>query len=296
MRKKKVLVTGGSGFIGSYVVDELVNRGYAVISADRSMNWQNENAEYFELDVTNQVRVDRFFKEIEPEVTIHLAGILGTSETWSHVHETIDSNIHGAINVFDACAKYKSDIITVDVGSRWLSPYTISKGTAAEFALGYGNKHDINVGLLRIFNVYGPRQSSKIIKIIPKFIEMSLKDTTLEVWGNQNADLIHAKDVARAFADAVKNISKINQHPGILIGSGEQHTVLEVAEMVSSKIGSGTVKQMNPRCGEEKAESGYMEDTSAKDLLDWEPEITLEDGLKETIEWYTEQFQKTKNV
>jgi len=69
-----------------------------------------------------------------------------------------------------------------------------------------------------------------------------------------------------------------------------------VAEMIQKKIGTGTIKQMNPRCGEEKAESGYMSNTKAKDILGWEPEIGLEEGLVETIEFYTEQFSKTKNI
>jgi len=296
MIKKKILVTGGSGFIGSHVIDELVNRGHQVISADRSMNWQNDKAEYFELDITNKVRVDRLIKKLQPNLVIHLAGILGTSETWNHIHETIDSNIHGAINIYDACAKYNCDIVTVDVGSRWLSPYTITKTTGAEFAKGYGNKYDINVGILRIFNVYGPRQSTKIIKIVPKFIEMALKDSELQVWGNKNADLIHVKDVAKAFANAVEKIEKINGIEDIFIGSGEQFTVYDVAEMIGEKIGSGIIKQMNPRCGEEKAESGYMSNTKAKDILNWEPEINLEDGLNETIEWYKNKFMDTKNI
>lgn len=292
---KRILVTGGSGFIGSYVVDELVKRGHKVTSADRSLNWKNDGAEYFELDVTNKLRVDRLVEEINPDLVIHLAGILGTSETWDHIHETIDSNIHGAINVYDACAKYKADILTVDVGSRWLSPYTMTKRAGAEFAQAYGNKYGMNVGILRIFNVYGPRQSGKIIKIVPKFIEMSLKNATLEVWGNQNADLIHAKDVACAFADAAENIEKINQVEDIMIGSGEEFTVFEVAEMIQDQIGTGNIKQMNPRCGEEKADSGHMENHNAKNLLGWEPTIGLIQGLSETVEWYKKAFYETKS-
>ncbi len=291
-----ILVTGGAGFIGSHVVDELVNQGHTVYAADRNLEWaKNSKAIYHPLDILNYTRVDQLFETIRPDVTIHLAGILGTSETWNHVQECVDSNITGAINVYEACAKYKSDILTVDVGSRWLAPYTISKRTGAEFAFAYGNKYGIKAGALRIFNVYGPRQGTKIIKIIPKFIENALKGVNLEVWGNKNADLVHVKDVARAFASAVNNLEKIDQNDNVFIGSGEIMTVGEVADLIVKKIGKGTVVHMKPRVGEEKAEAGFMNNNVAFELLGWKPEINLEDGLNECIEWYKKIFGYIKN-
>lgn len=286
----KILVTGGAGFIGSYVVEELVKRGHEVIGADRSLTWKMPGATYYELDVTNQIRTSQLISELKPTLVIHLAGILGTSETWNHVRETVDSNIIGAINVFDAAASVKADILTVDVGSRWLVPYTISKRCAAEFAFAYGNRYKVKAGALRIFNVYGPRQGTKIIKIVPKFIENSLKNTDLEVWGNKNADLVHAKDVAVAFANAAENMSAIDQIDGVLIGSGEQMSVFDVAKTISNKIGRGNVVQMAPRIGEEKVDAGFMENTTAIDLLNWTPTIGLDEGLNETIEYYTKYF------
>lgn len=286
----KILVTGGAGFIGSYVIEELVKRKYEVFGADRSLLWKMPGATYHELDVTNQIRTDQLIEGIKPNLIIHLAGILGTSETWSHVRETTDSNILGAINVFEAAGKNKIDILTVDVGSRWLVPYTISKRCAAEFAFAYGNKYKVKAGVLRIFNVYGPRQGTKIIKIIPKFIEQALKNVNLEVWGDKNADLIYAKDVAVAFANAVENIDKIDQVQDLLIGSGDQISVLGVAKTIVSKIGTGKVVQMSHRIGEEKTNAGFMESKLAAELLNWQPSIKLNAGLEETILYYRKYF------
>lgn len=289
--KKRVLVTGGAGFIGSHVVEELVARGHEVISADRNMEWKVSDAvRYVPIDITNYVRVQRLFEEVRPDITIHLAGILGTSETWNHVHECVDSNIHGAINVYEGCASVRSEILTVDVGSRWLAPYTITKRTGAEFAFAYGNKYHLKAAALRIFNVYGPRQSTKIIKIIPKFIENALKNVNLEVWGNKNADLVHVRDVAKAFANAVERMDKIDQVDGVFVGSGEVVTVSQVAEEIVKRIGGGTVVQMSPRVGEEAADAGYMSNDSSAKLLDWAPTISFEQGIDEVIEWYRREF------
>lgn len=291
----KILVTGGAGFIGSHVVEELVDRGHEVTSIDRNMEWKvSDKVRYIPLDITNYTRVQKLFEELRPELTIHLAGILGTSETWNHIHECIDSNIHGAINVYDGCALVGSDILTVDVGSRWLAPYTITKRTGAEFAFAYGNKYKMRAAALRIFNVYGPRQSTKIIKIVPKFIENALKNIDLEVWGNKNADLVHVRDVAKAFANAAERMDRINQVDGVFVGSGEVMTVAQVAEEIVKRIGGGTVVHKDPRIGEETADAGYMSNDSALRLLDWKPEISFDNGINEVIEWYRNVFGYTK--
>lgn len=291
----KILVTGGAGFIGSHVVEELVARGHEVISADRNMEWRVSDAvRYIPIDITNYTRVQQMFENVRPELTIHLAGILGTSETWNHIHECIDSNIHGAVNVYDGCASVGSDVLTVDVGSRWLAPYTITKRTGAELAFAYGNKYNLKAAALRIFNVYGPRQSTKIIKIVPKFIENALKNVNLEVWGNKNADLVHVRDVAKAFANAAERMDKINQVDGVFVGSGEVMTVAQVAEEIVKRIGSGTVVHKAPRVGEENADAGYMSNDSSERLLNWKPTISFEQGIDEVITWYTDVLGYTK--
>lgn len=282
----KILVTGGSGFIGSHVVDELIERGHEVISVDRSMNWKNEKARYFELDVTNKVRTENLIKEIGPELVIHLAGLLGTTELWQNIHEAIDVNLHGCVNVYQACANIGCNILSVDVGSRWSSIYTITKRCGTELLFAFGNKYKIKTAALRIFNVFGPHQSNKIIKIVPRFIERSLQDSEIQVWGNKSADLVYVTDVAKAFGLAAENMDKVDQVDGVFIGSGENRTVLEVAQIISSKIGKGKIVQMEPRIGEEKVEAGFMYDDTAYRLLGWKPEFKFEDKIDEVIEWY----------
>lgn len=282
----KILVTGSTGFIGSHVVDELVSRGHEVIGIDREMKWKNPNAKYFEIDVTNGVRVDTLVSEIKPNLIIHLAGLLGTTELWQNVHEAVDVNLHGAVNIYQACADHKCDLLTVDVGSRWSSIYTVTKRCGTELAFAFGNKYKFKVGALRIFNVFGEKQGTKIIKIVPKFIERALQDGELSVWGNKNADLIYVTDVAKAFALAAENLDKIDQVDGVFIGSGEQKTVYQVAEIISKKIGKGKIVQMDPRAGEEKVDAGFMYDDTANRLLGWKPEYKFEDKIDQVIEWY----------
>ena len=284
--RSKILVTGGSGFIGSYLVDRLIIEGYDVIVLDIKKDFINNKATYYLADITNQSLINEIFEKNRPEFCIHLAGILGTSETWDYPNETVRVNIQGANNIYEACGKNKCHIITVDVGSRWLSPYTISKTCSAEFALGYANKYNIKCGLLRIFNVYGPRQSTKIIKIAPMFIYKSLQNEVLEVWGDKKLDLIYVSDVADAFCKSIKNIDKIDRRRDIYIGSGKQLLTSKFGELIINKIGKGSINIIKPRLGEENIDPGFMNNNISQELLEWEPKINLEDGVNLTIDYY----------
>ena len=284
--KVRILVTGGCGFIGSYLVDTLVLEGYEVSVLDIKHNFINKDATYYLANINNADLINEIFEKTKPDFCIHLAGILGTSETWDYPNETVRVNIQGANNIYEACGRNKCNIITVDVGSRWLSPYTISKTCSAEFALGYANKYNVKCGLLRIFNVYGPRQSTKIIKIAPTFIYKSLQDEILEVWGNKNLDLIYVSDVADAFCKSIKNIDKIDKRRDIYIGSGKQLLTSEFAEIIIKNVGKGSISIVKPRLGEENIDSGFMNNNTSQQLLEWEPKIKLEDGVNLTIDYY----------
>jgi len=284
----KVLVTGGCGFIGSYVVDNLVSQGYQTYVIDIESKFLNDGANYYNIDINHLEDIQKWFEVNKPTHCIHLAGILGTTETWDYPQATVNTNINGANNIYDACGKNNCNIITVDVGSRWLSPYTITKTCSAEFALAHANKYKVKCGLLRIFNVYGPRQSTKIIKICPMFIYNALNNSNLEVWGNKNVDLIYVDDVAKAFVSAVKNIDSIHARRDVYIGSGKQLLTLEFANKIVEHIKKGNIVQTKERLGEESIDSGCMNNNVASELLNWEPIINLDIGLNNTIDYYKE--------
>jgi UDP-glucose 4-epimerase len=284
----KILITGGCGFIGSHLIDKLILEGFNVSILNINKKFVNKLATYYIADINNINSIETVFDEVKPDFCIHLAGILGTTETWNYPNDTVLTNIIGSNNIYELCGKYKCNIITVDVGSKWLSPYTISKTCSADFALAFANKYKIKCGLLRIFNVYGPRQSTKIIKVAPMFIYKSLKNESLDVWGNKQLDLIYVTDVADAFYKAVIHIDKINKRRDIFIGSGKQLLTSEFAELVIKNIDKGFINITDNRLGEENIDSGYMNNNYSKELLEWEPKINLEDGIKYTIDYYVE--------
>lgn len=289
LKLKTVLVTGACGFIGGHIVDVLLENEYKVTGIDLPKEpplWYSPKAEYYSGDITDLASVSYAFRLSEPDFVIHCAGIVGTTETWDYVEKTIDVNIKGSVNIYKFCAKHKSTVLIPDAGNRWFSPYTITRQCASEFALAYGNKYNFNVINLILCNVYGPRQDTKIVKIIPKFIEKSLNDENIVVFGEHQVDLIHVRDVARAFLSSMDNVKDLNQVPNILIGTGQTLTTHQVALLIKNKIGKGNIIKKPTRVGEEKTLPVYMKENILSQYTNWQPQISLEEGLNDTIEWY----------
>jgi len=120
------------------------------------------------------------------------------------------------------------------------------------------------------------------------YIYNALTDRNLEVWGNKNLDLIYVNDVADAFVKSIKNIDLINKRRDIYIGSGKQLLTSEFANKIIEKIQKGNILYCKERLGEESIESGFMNNNLAFELLNWKPEITLDIGINNTIEYYKE--------
>jgi len=295
LKNKTVLVTGACGFIGGHIVDVLLENEYNVVGIDLPEEpplWYSPEAVYYSCDITDSVGVSYAFRLAEPDFVIHCAGIVGTTETWNYVNKTIDVNIKGSVNLYNYCGRYNSTLLIPDAGNRWFSPYTITRQCASEFALAFGNKYHFNVINLILCNVYGPRQDTKIVKIIPKFIEKSLNDEEITVFGDHQVDLIHVRDVARAFLSAMNNANDLNQVPNILIGTGQTLTTHQVALLIKNKIGKGKITKEPTRVGEEKTIPVYMKENILSQYTNWEPQISLEEGLNDTIEWYRQNTQQ----
>lgn len=282
----RIVVTGGSGFLGSFVVERLLDRGHTVSVIDvRKPDW-TPAAEWIEQD-TAEAGISQVIADVRPEAVFHLAGLLGTSETFDHPQQTVRTNVIGTVNVLEACRSLPaSRYIGVQTGTPWLSPYAISKRAATEFAQAYHRAFGMPVTILKIFNAFGPRQdgTGPVNKIVPRFAVNALRGEALPIFGdgNQVIDLIHADECAECFVLALERA------PGrgevIEVGSGIPITVREVAERVMDIVGEGEVEYLPGRIGE-GPEYPVADLTLAKELLGILPSAGLE-RLPETVEWY----------
>jgi UDP-glucose 4-epimerase len=290
----QVLVTGGSGFIGGHVVDRLLELGHTPVIFDRHIRKPPPGCELILGDVRDPVAVTEAVAHAEG--VIHLAAVLGTQETISNPRPAAETNVLGALNVFEAVAQYGLPAAYAAVGNHWMNNgYSISKTCAERFALMYNEERQTRIAVVRALNAYGPRQSvaapygySKVRKIMPAFICRALSGVPLEVYGDgkQIMDLIHVRDVARVFVRAME----CGPHPMGHVyqaGSGRVTSVLDIANAVVDEVGEGTVEHLPMRPGEPEHSVVVGDPETLSSLFGERPSfIALDDGIRETVAWF----------
>jgi nucleoside-diphosphate-sugar epimerase len=293
---KNILVTGGAGFIGTHVVNALSIYGYNPIVFDRRRRLLN--LEQILGDVRDSTAVSEAVSISDG--VIHLAGVLGTSETINEPMPSVETNINGGINIFQACKHYNKPCAYISVGNYWMNnSYSITKDTVERFAWMFNREFGTRISVIRALNAYGPGQkASPVRKIIPNFILPALRDEELIVYGDgsQIMDMIFVKDLADILVRAlVVEHGNFIYNPGIDIaapkfeaGTGIRTTVLEIAQMVIGIVGKGRIKNVPMRAGEPEHSVVVGNPETLRPLYqDNIPILTsLRDGLQQTIPFY----------
>lgn len=305
MKGKKVLVTGGAGFIGSNIVHYLSSSNEVVVLDDFSTG-KKENLEGFDGTIMNGDI--RHLKNIPKDLdyALHLAAFVSVPGSVLDPDKNASINMLGTQNlltvakdsglekvVFASSAAVYGDVpedqlpVTEDMDLRPASPYAGSKMTAEDTCMMYNDMFDLRVTALRPFNVYGPRQDprSEYAAVIPAFIEKVMNDEPPVIYGDgeQTRDFVFVEDVARAFERAAE--TKESDGKRINVASGKAISMNELARTIIELAGKdlGPVHE-DPRPGDIKHSVASVEE--AKRILDWEARTPLTDGLKATIDWF----------
>lgn len=300
MEFKKVLVTGGSGFIGTYVVEKLIEYGITPVIFDHAKHINiNPKAEIFIGDIKNATDVSEAVAITDG--VIHLAGVLGTSETIENPTPSAETNIFGGLNVFKACRFYDKRCTYISVGNYWMNnSYSITKDSVERFAWMFNRELGTKIAVVRALNAYGPRQKSEPVrKIMPNLVIPAIKGDDIIIYGDgsQIMDMIFVDDVADVLVRALitdhnqyiyNPLEGENKAPKFDIGTGRKTTVQEIAEMVVSKVGSGKIVNVPMRKGEPEGSIVLGDPETLRPLYDGKlPKLMdLETGIDITIEWY----------
>lgn len=290
----KLIVTGGAGFIGSHLVDRLVSDGHQVLIIDNLMlgkkEFINHKAEFKKIDIRNEKKLEKVFKGAE--AVFHLAADPRLPISIEDPITTHEINVTGTLNVLNAarkagvkkvifsssCAVYGDQPLPIVETAipKPLSPYGLHKLMGEEYCRLFHLLYNLETVCLRYFNVFGPRKlaGGSYPMVIPIFLDQKKKGQKLTIVGSgeDTRDYIHVKDVVAANISAWK--SGLVDGQAINIGSGKQTSVNKIAELIG-----GEKINLPARIGE----MNYIEadNTKARDLLDWEPTIKLEDGIAE---------------
>ena len=293
---QRILVTGGAGFIGSFLVRELVSQGFEVRVLDNLSTGSLSNLkevldsiEFIKGDIRDEITVEKAVRGVE--AVVHLAALIDVAESVEKPDLYFDVNAKGTFNLAKAsknvsvfifassCAVYGEPVktpITEDHPLNPKSPYAATKIAGEAFVSSYyGYRHII----FRFFNVYGPRQSKAYAGVISEFIKRISRNEPPVIFGDgeQIRDFVHVRDVARAVILALKNDGS-----GVYnIGSGISVTINELAN-VMFKIMDRKLKPVHtaPRPGDIRHSHASIERAKR---IGYAPTIGLEDGIKELI-------------
>ncbi len=299
---QKVIVTGGAGFIGSHLVDRLLNDGKKVIVIDnfdtglRSNLTKHPNLKVVKADILGNI--GRYFKGVN--VVFHLAALTRPQWTIKHPVESNHVNVEGTLKVLMHCRDFKiKRVVFVSSSSLYglqreiptsedcdaypISPYALQKKIGEEYCQFFARMYDMKINCIRPFNVYGPRQSpyGGYAAAVPKFIDTLNKNKTPKITGNgkQSRDYIFVEDVVELMILA----SKLKVYgESFNAGSGKNISINKLYEIIAKLMGK-KIKAIHvdpviePRLT-------LADISKARRLLSWEPKVSLEEGLKRTIE------------
>ncbi len=267
----KIGVTGGNGFIGGYIVEELNTRGHEALILDH----RARHGDVLLGDVRDATVVQELAAHVDG--IIHMAAVLGTAETIDNPAPAAETNIIGTLNVFEAAARYDLPVVFAAVGNSNIGrgTYCVTKTTGEQFVSMYREDRGLRVTAVRPMNAYGPRQSapapygsSKVRKIVPSFVCAALSGNPMQLYGGgtQVSDSVYVTDVAHVFVQALEKAAQgiIPDHP-VDVGNAIPTTVMAVAQEVQRNVPGAEIAAVPMRPGEPSG--GPVDTEEALDAL-----------------------------
>src|SRR3989338_6180394 len=294
---EKVLVTGGAGFIGSNLVDALVEEGLDVSIIDNLETGQrgniNQKANFFQVDIRKYEEIAPIFENID--CVLHLAALQRIQPAIRDMLPAHQTNATGTLNVLTAAqragvkrliysgsssvyGKQSSLPFKEDMKPDPLNPYAVQKLVGEMYCRNFSELYRLPTVILRYFNVYGPREIlegayATVIGIFRQQLKQGLPMTIVADGGEKTRDFTHVRDVVRANILAMGS-DKVGKAEIINIGTGKNYSIKELAEMFR-----GPIEVIPPRPGE--TVTTLADNKKAKELLGWEPTVDLPSGVEE---------------
>ncbi len=317
--KKKILITGADGFIGSHLTEELIQQGYDVRAfvyynsfnswgwLDRSTSEIKRNLDVFAGDIRDPHGVKEAMKGCSH--VLNLAALIAIPYSYHSPDTYVDTNIKGTLNVVQAARELgiekvvhtstsevygTAQYVPIDEHHplQGQSPYSATKIAADQMALSFYRSFDTPVSIIRPFNTYGPRQSARAV--IPTIIgQLAAGNTTIKLGAiSPTRDFNYVKDTVNGFISVMNSEKSIGEV--INIGSNYEVSIGETAEMIADIMNVDLIIETDEqrlRPDKSEVERLWAANQKAKDLLGWMPSYEGKEGfrrgLEETIEWFT---------
>ena len=315
--RKRVLVTGGAGFIGSHLCERLLNEGHEVISLDNYFTGNKENIihlmdnPYFEMvrhDITQPyfIEVEEIYNMACPASPIHYQ---------YNPIKTVKTSVMGAIHMLGLAKRIKAKVLQASTSEVYGDPevhpqkedywghvnpigkrscYDEGKRAAETLFMDYYHQNKVRIKIMRIFNTYGPRMHPNDGRVVSNFIVQALRNENITLFGDgsQTRSFQYIDDLIEG---AVRLMGTNDEFIGpVNIGNPGEFTIRELAEKIIELTGTGSKINFEPLPDDDPLKR-KPDISLAKEKLGWEPTVKLENGLKQTIEYFDNLLKNTKN-
>jgi len=311
---KRILVTGGAGFLGSHLCERLLEEGHDVLCVDNFFSGNKENVRhllanpYFEL-IRHDIIHPLF---VEVDEIYHLACPASPIHYQFNAIKTVKTNVLGTINMLGLAKRVKAKILLASSSEIYGNPevhpqpedywghvnpiglrscYDEGKRVAETLMMDYHRQNKVETKIARIFNSYGPRMALNDGRVISNFIIQSLKGEPLTVYGQgkQTRSFCYVDDII----EGLIQLMNTNSYPYPLnLGNPEEITIIELAKMIIDLTQSSSSLQFQPLPPDDP-QRRCPDITKAKKILNWEPRTELDSGLKATIQYFQEILSKS---
>lgn len=308
--RKRILVTGGSGFLGSHLCERLINQGHDVLCIDNFFTGSKDNVR----DLLGNPRFELLRHDVTFPLYVEVDEIYNLACPASPVHyqfdpvQTTKTSVHGAINMLGLAKRVKARIFQASTSEVYGDPqvhpqtedywghvnpigfrscYDEGKRCAETLFFDYRRQHNLGIKVARIFNTYGPRMHPNDGRVVSNFIVQALKGDPITIFGDgeQSRSFCYVDDLIEAF---VRFMATDDEETGPLnLGNPGEFTIRELAEEIIELTGSKS-RLINEPLPSDDPRQRQPDITQARKLLDWEPKISLREGLKPTIRYFDE--------
>lgn len=322
---KKVLVTGGAGFIGSHLVDSLLRDNYKVYVIDNfddyydksikekniSEHQSNTQYSFFNVDITNKRELTSIFNEIKPDTVVHLAANAGVRPSLEDPSKYVLTNVVGTNNLLMVSVENKvskfvfgssssvyglNDKVPFSESDPTLnvaSPYGATKISGEALCKSFSNCFQLPIVALRFFTVYGPRQRPDLA--IHKFAKKILAGESIDVYGDGSTsrDYTFVTDIVSGIRKAM-NLENI-QYEVLNLGNDRPTKLIDLIQSIEESLGKKAMINWLPEQTGDVPRT-WADLQKSKQILNYEPLITIDEGLKIFAEWVREEYEGQKKV
>ena len=309
-----IVITGGSGFVGSYLCEKLINDGHKIIVIDNLLTGSrenindlldNENFSFIEHDVQDHIEI-----EDKVDYVLHFASAASPKAYTEHPVNTLKAGSVGTINTLGLAKKHSAEYLLASTsevyGDPLISPqneeywgnvnpngersmYDEAKRFAEAAVATYSRSYDLKTKIVRIFNTYGPRMQLNDGRVVTNFIVQALKNENITIYGDgsQTRSFSYVEDTVAGIISLMNS----SEYDVFNIGNPNEMTVGQLAEKIIELTDSTSeIKYLELPNDDPKQRKPDI--TKAKTKLNWEPKVNLEDGLTKTIKWVEGQLSK----